>query len=251
VERTSVFRVATFNLRNGRAWDRCNSWPFRRRASVRALQALEADLIGLQEAFRFQLRSIVRGLPGYDAVGNGRDGGGRGEHVPVLVRRGRVRVVEHRTRWFGAEPDRPGTRLAGARFPRVATTVLAEFETGKRLQFTNTHLDERSAERRRHSGRQLVAWLDLARPQVLVGDFNAGPDDPMFRELEAAGFRHALPADAGGTFHRFTGRRDGVRIDHILVNDRVEVIAARVVYSDAGERLASDHWPVMADLALR
>lgn len=248
-DRPSV-RVATFNIRNGRAWDGCNSWPFRRRAVARSLRELEADLIGLQEAFRFQVRWLARRLPDYDIVGEGRDGRGRGEHCAVLVRRSAFRVVDESTRWFGATPAR-ASRLIGARFPRVASTVTLDHVTGERWQFTSTHLDEASAERRLASARQLAEWLRSEAPHVLAGDFNAPPGDAVFEVLAAAGFRHAVPKDAGGTSHRFTGRRDGRRIDHVLVNDFLEVRSAHVAYQAEHERLASDHWPVVADLRAR
>lgn len=245
----AVLRVATFNLRNGRAWDGCNSWPFRRRASVRTLRGLEADLIGVQEAFGFQLRWLARRLPGYDVVGEGRDGRGRGEHCAVLVRRDVFRVMEASTRWFGPTPPLV-SRLPGASFPRVATIVALAHVSGARWRFTSTHLDEASADRRRASAAQLAEWVRSGDPHVVAGDFNAPPDDPLFDQLAAAGFRHAVPADAGGTSHRFTGRRDGRRIDHLLVNDSVAVRSAHVAYAPDGERLASDHWPVVAEVSL-
>lgn len=243
-------RVATFNIRNGRAWDGCNSWPFRRRAVVDALRELDADLIGLQEAFGFQVRWLARRLPDYDVVGEGRDGGGRGERCAVLVRRSAFRVVDARTRWFGATPLHT-SRLVGARFPRIATTATLDHATGERWQFTSTHLDEASAERRRASATQLAEWVQTQTPHALVGDFNAPPEDPLFDVLAGAGFRHAVSAEAGGTSHRFTGRRDGRRIDHVLVNDSLDVRSAHVAYRAAHERLASDHWPVVADLGVR
>ncbi|HVE95199.1 MAG TPA: endonuclease/exonuclease/phosphatase family protein [Acidimicrobiales bacterium] len=244
----AVVRVATFNVRNGRAWDGCNSWPFRRRASAHTLRELDAELIGLQEAFAFQLRWLVRRLPDYDVVGEGRDGNGRGEHCAVLVRRSAFRVIDAKTRWFGGTPLR-ASRLVGARFPRVATTVELEHVNGQHWHFTSTHLDEASTERRRASATQLAEWVRTDTPHVVVGDFNAPPDAPIFDALLRAGFRHALPTDAGGTSHRFSGRRDGRRIDHVLVNAAVDVRAAHVVYRPAHERLASDHWPVVADVA--
>ena len=242
-------RVASFNVRNGRALDGRHAWPFRRRACVATVAALDADVIGLQEVYAFQLRAILRGS-GYTACGDGRSARRRGEHCAVLTRPP-LRVVEHVTRWFGDHPDRPGSRLDGARFPRIATTCLLELEpSGVVVQFTNTHLDSRAADRRRRSVEQLVTWLDPRRPQIVVGDFNAEPGAAELEPLGAAGLRPALPADAGGTVHGFTGRSDGRRLDHIFVSDHVEVVAAGVERSRVTRRLPSDHWPVVAELRL-
>ena len=243
-------RVASFNIRNGRALDGLvRAWPFRRRAVVEAVESLDADVVALQEVYRFQLRALLRGLPGRVAVGEGRSSRRRGEHVPLLVRGERVRVVEAATRWYGDTPEQAGSRWPGAPFPRIATVAVVDV-AGSRLQVVGTHLDERSAERRARSAEQLVGWLDPALPRVVLGDLNAEPGADEPRPLLAAGLRQALPGDAGGTSHDFTGRTDGRRLDHVLVSDEVEVVAAEVAHPRPRGRLPSDHWPVVATLRL-
>jgi endonuclease/exonuclease/phosphatase family metal-dependent hydrolase len=244
-------RVASFNVRNGRALDGRNSWPCRRRAAAAAVAGLDADVVGLQEVFAFQQRSLLRRLDGYVAVGRGRDDGRRGERTPLLLREATVRAVAHATRWYGDDPDRPGTRLPGARFPRIATLATVEVRaTGALAQVVCTHLDASRRDARRAAAEQLAGWLDPSLPRVVVGDLNARPDAPELAPLLAVGLRHALPPAAGGTNHDFTGRTDGQRIDHILVSEEVEVLAAEVAHPRPGGRLPSDHWPVVADLVL-
>jgi endonuclease/exonuclease/phosphatase family metal-dependent hydrolase len=243
----TALRVASFNLRNGRALDGRHAWPFRRRVTAEAVDGLHADLAGLQEAYGCQWRYLVRRLDRYDAVGRGRDPRG-GEAAPLLLARERVRALEHRTRWFGDTPDRPGARLPGARHPRIATIASVEVDGTTRVQVANVHLDSVSVERRLRSTTQLVGWLDPEVPGIVLGDLNAGPDAPELQPLLDAGFRHALPAGAGGTAHQWTGRTDGPRIDHILVRGDIAVAGAEVQHPRPGGRLPSDHWPVVADL---
>jgi endonuclease/exonuclease/phosphatase family metal-dependent hydrolase len=228
-------KLASFNLRNGRAFDGWNSWPFRRGATAEVVRALDADILGLQEAYRLQLCSLRRRVPGYVAVGDGRNRKSRGEHTPVLTR---GRVESHVTRWFD---------VPGARFPRIATTARVVVH-GVELSFTSTHLDEASSSRRRASLEQLVEWISAEPgPHVVVGDFNATLDDPMFESFAGVGLRSALQVDAPGTSHHFTGRYDGRRIDHIFVPHDTEVVAA---YVDHTNGRASDHWPVVATIRL-
>jgi endonuclease/exonuclease/phosphatase family metal-dependent hydrolase len=230
--------VVSFNLRNGRAFDWCNSWPFRRRAAVAVLREQDADLIGLQEAYRFQLRYLTRRLGTYEAIGDGRDGEDHGEHTPVLSR---LPVLGHTTRWFD---------VPGARFRRIATTATVAVGDGE-VHFTSTHLDEASGARRRASVDQLLAWI-AAEPgsHIVVGDFNATLDNSMFDAFADAGLRSALPDDAPGTSHHFSGRTDGRRIDHIFVPVDAVVLDAGVVTTRPGGRLPSDHWPVRARIQL-
>jgi endonuclease/exonuclease/phosphatase family metal-dependent hydrolase len=242
-------RVASFNVRNGRAPDGRNAWPFRRRATAAAITDLGADLVGVQEAYGWQVRSMLRRLDGVDAVGRSRERRAcRGERNPLLVASPRVQVLAQRTRWYGATPDAPGTRLPGARFPRIATIAWVEVDARAQVQVANTHLDAASPSCRAAAAEQLVGWLDPTVPGVILGDLNAGPEAPELRPLLDAGFAHALPDDAGGTFHRWTGATDGPRIDHVLVRGAIEVTAAEVAHARPDGRLPSDHWPVVADL---
>ena len=241
-------RVATFNVRNGRAFDGWNSWPFRRPATTAAIAGLEADVVGLQEVLRFQLSALRTRLPRYGFVGSGRDDGRRGEHSPVLHDTWSLRLLGHTTRWYGDEPHRPGSRVPGAPFPRIATTCRLALLDGTEVHVTSTHLDSKSAERRLAAVEQLLTWLDPEAPQIVLGDLNAGPASAVLARLVAGGLRPALDPDAGGTSHSFTGRTDGRQIDHVLVRGDIEVVDARVEHPRPGGRLPSDHWPVVADL---
>lgn len=246
----TALRVASFNIRNARAFDGWHSWPFRRRATAAAVAGMRADVVGLQEAFGCQVRYLVRRLDGVEPVGRGRGRWG-GEGSPLLLDRRRSELLEHRTQWFGDAPDRPGTRIAGARHPRIATIARLAIDGGTQVQVANAHLDSASGERRTRSTTQLVGWLDPTVAGIVLGDLNARPDAPDLQPLLDAGFRHALPPEAGGTAHRWTGRTDGPRIDHVLVRGDIEVVHAEVLHPRPGGRLPSDHWPVVADLLLR
>jgi endonuclease/exonuclease/phosphatase family metal-dependent hydrolase len=240
-------RVASFNIRNGRAFDGWNSWPLRKRATLRMIRSLEADVLGLQEVFPFQRQWLAFRLRGYDALGEYREGKRRGEGTPLFVKRATTEHDEGWTRWFGGVR---GARFPGASFPRIATSALVtDAATGVAVRVTNLHLDERSERNRGLSIDELVGWLDDDVPHVVLGDFNATIGDPLFDVLAQHGLRHALPNGAGGTTHGFTGKTNKRRIDHILVSASIEVRGASVVTSATG-RLPSDHWPVVADLVL-
>ncbi|MBB5787736.1 endonuclease/exonuclease/phosphatase family protein [Jiangella mangrovi] len=243
-------RVATFNIRNGRAFDWLSSWWFRRGATVTAIRSLGADVLGLQEAYEFQRTYLARKLPGVRWFGQGRGGGTSGEQCPVAVAGGFLAVLDHRTRWFGETPDLPGTRLPDASFPRIATLLrLRDQRTAQEFAVVNTHLDERHAANRAASVRQLVGWLDPAVPTVVLGDFNAVPGDTdVMGPLLEAGFR--LAPVTGGTAHRFTGTTAGRRIDHILAGPQWTIAEAEVVRDRPDGKLPSDHWPVRATLRL-
>lgn len=244
----TAFRVATFNIRNGLGLDGRNAWWFRRRATAAAIAGLDADVVGLQEVHGFQRRWLAKQLSGYRIEWSGRRDGRRGESCPVLVRGARAEVTGATTRWYGDDPDLAGSRLPGASFPRVATICRLRI-AGREIQVANTHLDEAVAENRLRSVELLLGWLDPETPRVLVGDLNAEAGGDVIRRLEESGLRRALPADAPGTNHDFTGRTDGLGIDHILVSEQLAVVRAEVRTERPYGRLPSDHWPVVAELS--
>jgi endonuclease/exonuclease/phosphatase family metal-dependent hydrolase len=94
---------------------------------------------------------------------------------------------------------------------------------------------------------------------ILMGDFNAGEDNPAFRTLLTDSttrltdtFRQLHPtATAVGTYHAFRGNRSGARIDAILVSPEWQVLEAAIVHASENGRYPSDHFPVTAQLRLR
>lgn len=247
-----ITRLVSFNIRNGRALSFRHCWWRRRDAVLDALVRLDPDVAGVQEAFAFQADWLCRRLPAYACYGVGRtDGRRRGEQALVLVRRDRYRLLRAETHWYGSTPEVPGSRLPSAQFPRTAAILELEHRhDGTRIGVINTHLDAHEPTNRQRSAAQLATWVtDLGLPTAVVGDLNEGVDGPAVKRLVAAAqLRHAVPVDAGGSFHRFTGRTDGRRLDHILVPRSWYVLEGRIDHHRSGNPLASDHWPVVADV---
>ena len=241
-------RVASFNIRNGRAFDGRNSWPFRRQTTADAIRSLDADIVGLQEVYGFQLRSLRKRLIDYTVVGErSRARHSWGERCPILIRRGVAEQLDVRTMWFGETSMVAGSRIKGAAFPRIATIARIRLNASE-VVVANTHLDAHVDANRMISARQLVDWLDDSVPRIVLGDFNVTPESKVIEVFAASGLRQALPDDAPGTANRFKGQLDGPRIDHIMVSEHFEVLDGKVMHSPASSRLPSDHWPVVAEL---
>lgn len=242
-------RFCTFNIRFGRAPDGLHSWWFRKGSLAKTLRAIDADVYGLQEANDHQLAFLLDRVPGYVAIGDGRRRDLGGERCSVLVRTASMTVVEHRTLWFADDPTRAGSKLPRAAHPRIATIARLRPPEGETFEVVNTHLDHRHEDNRRRSIEMLASWFEEPLPRVVLGDFNARPG-PVLQPLLDLGFRLAHGPDAGPTFHDFGRRRDGPQIDHVLASPEWSVVSATVWRDTPGWRLPSDHWPVVADLAL-
>ena len=144
----------------------------------------------------------------------------------------------------------PSLSAGPAMEKRSALWVSVDLD-GWRLQVVNAHLSLRSRERLNQAeallGEDWVGHPACADPAVLLGDFNAPPQSRSYR-LMASRLRDAQLcsplAEAQATFHT---RAPVLRLDHIFVTPSVEVVAAAPVRT-ALARIASDHFPLMADL---
>lgn len=251
--------VMSFNIRYGTAADGDDGWTLRRDLLLATLGAADPDILGLQEALRFQLDEIGAAFPAYAELGVGRDDGETaGEYAALLVRRGRFTVEASGTFWLSDTPDVPGSMSWGNRIPRVCTwAVLADRMTGRRLAVFNTHLDHES-QPARERGVTLIAErieaLAADLPVLVLGDFNAGEDNAALTPLRAAGFvdtYRIVDADPAGdgTFGGFRGDSTGAKIDYILARGGWTVLEADILRRRAGTRDPSDHFPVTARLA--
>jgi endonuclease/exonuclease/phosphatase family metal-dependent hydrolase len=271
-----TLRFVTFNLLHGgilsELTGRDDGLEERLRLAVAGLRALDADVVGLQEAstgrrrgnvtarlaaalgYRYHVRAPAATRPfgsehlrrGVAAVLGFTEGPALLSRFPIA--RWRAYELPHCGRAFDA---------------RVA--LLAELETpAGRLAAVSAHTSGDSC----HT--QAVVDLVAARrgplPVVVMGDFNATDTSPAIRLLTGPGglvdaFRRANPGAPG-----FTDGQDvealrataGVRLDYVFLAPGARVpgriVASRVVLHEPGGtgrvRWPSDHYGVLADVVL-
>lgn len=144
----------------------------------------------------------------------------------------------------------PSSSAGPAMEKRSALWVEVDVD-GWTLNVVNAHLSLRARERLLQAemlvGRDWIGHPACADPAVLLGDFNAPPHSRSYRVMTAR-LRDAQLCnpirDPQATFHT---RAPVLRLDHIFVSPSVEVLAAAPVRTPLA-RIASDHFPLMAEL---
>jgi endonuclease/exonuclease/phosphatase family metal-dependent hydrolase len=259
--RCQDLRVMSFNIRYGTANDGDNHWEKRREMVFDLLRSQQSDVIGLQEALRFQLDELLKALPEYAALGVGRDDGkSAGEHSAILYRKSRFSVEESGTFWLSNTPEVPGSKSWGNRITRICTWArLTDRMTGRALYVYNVHLDHESQPSRERSVRLLLERMRArpkAEPILLLGDLNAGEENPATRFLtsqldfplvDTFRVRRSDAAEVG-TFHAFRGVTSGAKIDYVFASLDFYVLDAQIVRENRRGRYPSDHFPVTARL---
>ncbi len=259
--RPDPFRVMTYNIRLDTESDGANRWPHRRALFTGQIRLLLPDLLGMQEVLPGQRADLVADLPGYMALGGGRDDGKlAGEASPLFVARARFAVLASGMFWLSPTPAVPSLGW-DASYRRVATWAhLRRRADGLALLAINTHWDHLGKEARLGSARQLRQWITANRRKgeavVLLGDFNAPLTEaslqallspPLLRDSRALSLEP--PIGATITFNGWTTVPiAGDTIDHVLVGDGLGVQRYHALAEHFDGRLASDHFPVIADL---
>ena len=261
-------RVMSFNIRNGRANDGENAWERRKEFVCDVIKDSQLDILGVQEAFRFQLDEIRKQLPEFGEVGEGRDGGQRGEYSAVLYRKSRFAVRDSGTFWLSDTPE-VKSRHWGNRYLRVCSWAhLKEMNTGRSFYVYNTHFDHQSQNARLKSAHLIARRIrnrKHADPFVLTGDFNADEENPVILHLKGKEksppkhplalvdtFRQQHPdEESAGTGGGFEGRRNGKKIDYVFVEPATQILKADIIRTQRDGRYPSDHFPVSATIRLQ
>ncbi|MBE6633819.1 MAG: hypothetical protein E7620_05700, partial [Ruminococcaceae bacterium] len=134
------------------------------------------DSIGLQEADEKWMMELKKVLSDYYAfVGEGREGGSKGDAVPILYSKEKYNLIESGTKWLTSTPDEV-SKMPGAEYYRNFTWALLEDKaTGVRYLHVNTHLDTAGTEIRYAEAKILLQFLQSYNnvPVVFTGDMNA------------------------------------------------------------------------------
>ena len=242
--------IATLNIRN-----LADRWPERLPLILADMAALQPDVLGLQEVVFVMQQDRLIGAAGEGRYGAIRGWAGRPEYGnSLLIREPLVgTAVERLDLGLGRAAHRVRIDLPGGTTVLVAVTHLH-------------HAVDAAVERDRQAG-ALLDWLASAPPAdavIAMGDFNAGPSEPTYARMTAAGFRSAY-AEANGTEPAITWPSglqapamdtdgDPDCLDYIWVRGAARVESARLAFDrpDAEDPTIypSDHVGISARLEI-
>jgi endonuclease/exonuclease/phosphatase family metal-dependent hydrolase len=265
-------RIMSYNIKHGQTNASCTQPPripgeppfpdcnLDLQASIAVIRAHNPDIVGVQEVDRFWARSAYQDEPAVIAAGLGM------QHYCYAPN------LDHQPDTHANVPHQYGTVIV-SRFPILdcSNTLLRRTGTNEQrgltralinvrgvpLQFHNTHLHTTAADRLMQTA-DIAGVIDAAPagPMVLVGDFNARPTAaemvPIYSRFLDAWLEAGAPAAENPNGYTSPSNLAGLptsRIDYAFVSPDVTV-ALTVVPIDSETRLAADHYPVVADIAL-
>ncbi|HSV15234.1 MAG TPA: endonuclease/exonuclease/phosphatase family protein [Tepidisphaeraceae bacterium] len=257
-------RVMSYNIRNTQAPDGPNHWVHRRDVWKASVRAFSPDLLGLQEVWVDQHDELREDLGDYGFAGVARDDGKRsGEWAMILYRLERFELLDVGNFWLSETPAVAGSKSWDSKHVRICSWVrVRDRLNGATLLHANTHLDDMGT-RARAEGAKLIRRVlpELAGGGVVVltGDFNSTEVDEPYAALlsrdtssdlqlsDSYRLVHPQASANESTFHSFSDRTEGRRIDWILHSPHLAPVAATIDrYRAADGRYPSDHYAVTA-----
>jgi endonuclease/exonuclease/phosphatase family metal-dependent hydrolase len=247
-------KAATFNIRLDYAGDGANNWHKRKEAVVSFLKSEALHIVGMQEVLDNQFQFLKDNLPGYQAIGVGReDGATKGEYSPIFFREDVFAVVDSGTFWLSTTPEEPSVGWDAA-LERICTyAVLRDERNGREVHFYNTHFDHVGEDARVNSAALImdsIAAKSVGHWVILSGDFNVEPSTVAYKtivqtDLQDSYEQATVRLGPVGTFNGFNP--DGNysrRIDYVFSRGfSVELYEANnLSYND---NFLSDHFPVI------
>ncbi len=218
------------------------------------------DSLGVQEATPQWMETLNTELGDkYAYVGEGRNGGNKGEYSAIFYLKDKYSVVDSGTFWLSETPDEISKGWDAA-FNRICTWVVLENkDTGKKYIHMNSHFDHKGEDARSNSLKMIIEkseeYEDI--PAVFTADMNVKEGSFNYKEIaEASIFKDtkytAKNVQEYITYHdRFPEEHAGWVIDYCFANEGFKAINYGVVTESPSEYFVSDHFPVYADLEFK
>jgi len=170
--------VATLNIRN-----LADRWDERLPLLLADMAALQPDVLGLQEVVYVLQQDRLIGAAGEARYEAQRAWAGRPEYGNSLLVREGLSTAAHDRLDLGHHRSALRAVLA---LPGGPTALVA---------VTHLHHEVAAEAVRDDQAGALLAWLDDSPPtdlRLVVGDFNAEPEEPTYRRMMEAGYRSAF-----------------------------------------------------------
>jgi len=248
------FSVMTFNLRLDTKDDGDNAWPHRKEAVIETILSHQPAVLGTQEGLHHMIEFMATALKDYGKIGQGREGGKKGEYNAIFYKKDVLHLIDHGQFWLSETSDIRGSVSWDSAYPRICTwgrfQLLAD--PTKEIVIFNTHLDHVSQLARERGIVSICSHIKLYEkqdiPAILMGDFNCGPDNDVIEHVRMMGLdvTHAV----GKTFHDFDGGVEGYPIDYIVKSKAFTTIKSMIDHQTVNQRYPSDHYPVISELEI-
>lgn len=238
--------IMTYNIRLDTETDGINMWDNRKEGIVSLIKEENVDILGIQEGLPSQIEYLSKQLDGYSMIGEGRDGGNRGEYSAIYYKSKKMKLIETETFWLSETPEIPSIGWDAA-INRITTLGLFKMvNSSMDVLVYNSHFDHLGKIAREKSAVLILNHIKENNyqntPLIVMGDFNANPDDlpiELLSEELNDSFKILPIENPIGTYNGFDLNSNLLeRIDYIFTKN-IKITN----YKHLDRKLSSGLWP--------
>ena len=253
----SQITVMSYNLRCLTPLDLGKkSWFYRAALIMDDLQAQAPDIIGFQEATKWQHDYLLDCLPEYGSIITYRDDSMIAEGCPIYYHGGRFTMVDQGTFWLSETPEVMSKDWGAAHYRVCSYAILRDKTTGEELVVFNTHLDHVSDEARINGIGVILDKIEEfgGLPAIIMGDLNAEEGSATYVNATVhfldARYEAAQTTDSY-TYHVWGDVEKSCRIDYFLLSRDAFSVESYTVLAQPHDGIwSSDHAPLVMKLFL-
>ena len=232
------------------------SWYYRADLIMSDIASEAPDIIGFQEATKWQYNYLVDCMPQYDSVITYRDKSVASEGCPIFYNTEQFTLIDKGSFWLSETPDVMSKDWGAACYRICSYVILTENASGKDFVVFNTHLDHVSDEARIKG---IAVVLDkIAQfgglPAVIMGDFNAVEGSETYKSVTQdfldARYEAAETRDSY-TYQNWGNLESAKRLDYFMISkEGIAALRYDVIPAQHDGVYASDHCPIVLELKL-
>lgn len=251
-------KLMSFNIRYDNPNDGVNNWHNRKEAVLDLLLESEVQIIGIQEGLFHQIQYLDSTLKHLSSIGEGRDGGEKGEFSAIFYDHNRFKIIKSSTIWLSPNCT-PYIKAWDAALPRICTYAqFKDQETGDSLWIFNTHFDHVGEKARLNSAKLIIEKIKLLCKEkekvILMGDLNCLEQSPAIRTITSLmedGYNNPKFTNSNslGTFNGFdSSELPWKRIDYIFTRNTELIQFSHLLQRMDNGNFISDHFPIFAEI---
>lgn len=250
--------VMSSNLRCANTTDKFKrGWFYRAELIVKNLQNEAPDIIGFQEATKWQYAYLSDVLEGYASVIEYRDKELFTEGCPVFYRTDKFDLVDKGSFWLSETPEEMSISWGSACYRICSYVILEAKESGERFVVFNTHLDHVSDEARIKG---IGVILDKIKqfdslPSIIMGDFNCEENSETYKNATEKFLDAKYQTDnptKSCTYQCFGEQLDNECIDYFMISKTgITVNSYDVITTLYDGDYPSDHFPIKISIVLK
>ena len=232
------------------------NWFYRADLIIDCIGNESPNVIGFQEATKWQYDYLCDTLIGFDSVITYRDEAFNSEGCPIFYRTDLYSLIDKGSFWLSETPDVMSKDWDAAHYRICSYVILKDNATEKEFVVFNTHLDHVSDEARINGiGVVLDKIAEFGGlPAILMGDLNAEEYTETYRSateffLDAKyQTEHTMTSC---TFQKWGEALDRDCIDYVMVSSTGFTVNSYKVATDTYDGIyTSDHFPLSVSLTL-